>query len=392
MQTLQNLIDSLSRRLKCAVSLDDRPLQMMFHSCVYGRLDEARIRRMLAPDRGPEPQVTEYIRSCVRPVAPILSPLRIPPNPGLGVESRLFMPIRLQDEQLGTLLVFDPEYAIGEAELPAIMKAATTAAQIIRYEQILWDPDRSREHDLLSAVLFGTSETSERAAREAHRTGLLDPGPVAVLAATPAETAASNRTLSDICEDVRASLAPGYALLAENAGEIDLLVSTSEPSIQRDGIRAVAARIATQVPDGMRIGIGQERLEIHEAQVSLQEARQALRVAGQWSFPPVVAWQDLGAMKLMLQVPQAWLDANPLVPELTALLTSQPVLCETLESYLRNAGHAQKTAAELFIHRATLHYRLRKIEELCRCNLDDGEDRLAMHMALKAALLTRSSL
>ena len=95
MQTLQNLVDSLSRRLHCAVSLDDRPLQMMFHSCLYGRLDEARIRRMLSPDRGPEPAVTQYIRGCVREAAPISSPLRIPPNPDLGVESRLFMPIRV---------------------------------------------------------------------------------------------------------------------------------------------------------------------------------------------------------------------------------------------------------------------------------------------------------
>jgi DNA-binding PucR family transcriptional regulator len=72
-------------------------------------------------------------------------------------------------------------------------------------------------------------------------------------------------------------------------------------------------------------------------------------------------------------------------------LGSQPGLLETLEVYLRNAGHVQATASELFIHRATLHYRLRRIEEICHVNFDRGEDRLALHLALKANLLIRAT-
>jgi hypothetical protein len=383
MQTLQNLVDSLSRRLHCAVSLDDRPLQMMFHSCLYGQLDEARIRRMLAPDRGPEPGVTQYIRACVREAAPITSPLRIPPNPGLGVESRLFMPIRVEDELLGTLLVFDPKYSLGEDEIPVIMRAANTAAQIIRYEKILWDPDRSREHDLLSAILFGSDETRERAGREAQRTGLLEPGPVVVLAAAQLVGSASLAQLTEVAEDMRGLFAPGYALLGENAGEIDVLVSISEPGIQREGISVIARRISSLIPQGMRVGIGEQRGEARAARDSLREAQQALKLAGQEPFSPVLAWSQLGAMRLLLQVTPAWLEENPLVPGLAELMKSQPVLFETLESYLRNAGQVQKTASELFIHRATLHYRLRRVEELCKLDLNNGDDRLSLHLALK---------
>jgi len=391
MQTLQNLVDSLSRRLHCAVSLDDRPLQMMFHSCLYGQLDEARIRRMLAPDRGAEPRVTQYIRACIREAAPITSPLRIPPNPDLGVDSRIFMPIRVEDELLGTLLVFDPGYSLGEDEIPVIMRAANTAAQIIRYEKILWDPDRGREHDLLSAILFGSAETSERAAREAHRTGMLEPGPVIVLAAAQPGSSESLVRLTEVAEDIRALFAPGYALLAESGGEIDVLVSAAEPGIQREGVATVADRISSMSPQGMRIGIGEQRQETSAARDSLREAQQVLRLAGRESFPSVLSWSQLGAMRLLLQVSPAWLEENPLVPCLTELVGSQPVLVDTLECYLRNAGHVQKTAAELFIHRATLHYRLRRIEDICRLDLDSGDDRLSLHLALKVALVLRAS-
>jgi len=51
------------------------------------------------------------------------------------------------------------------------------------------------------------------------------------------------------------------------------------------------------------------------------------------------------------------------------------------------AGQAGRTAAELGIHRQTLYYRLSRVEQLTGLDLDDGEDRLLLHMALKGARL-----
>ena len=47
----------------------------------------------------------------------------------------------------------------------------------------------------------------------------------------------------------------------------------------------------------------------------------------------------------------------------------------------------QKTAAELGIHRQTLYYRLGKAERLTHRDLSDGDDRLAVHLGLKAGRL-----
>lgn len=55
--------------------------------------------------------------------------------------------------------------------------------------------------------------------------------------------------------------------------------------------------------------------------------------------------------------------------------------------FLDCAGQAGRTAAELGIHRQTLYYRLSRVEQLTGLDLDDGEDRLLLHMGLKASRL-----
>nr|WP_086773530.1 helix-turn-helix domain-containing protein [Streptomyces bobili] len=57
------------------------------------------------------------------------------------------------------------------------------------------------------------------------------------------------------------------------------------------------------------------------------------------------------------------------------------------ERYLDRAGQAGRVAAELGIHRQTLYYRLSRVEQLTGLDLDEGEDRLLLHMALKARRL-----
>ncbi|MDQ4504237.1 PucR family transcriptional regulator [Sinomonas sp. ASV322] len=58
-------------------------------------------------------------------------------------------------------------------------------------------------------------------------------------------------------------------------------------------------------------------------------------------------------------------------------------LRKTLESYLRHAGSTAAVCEELFIHRNTLAYRIRRLEELLGADLSDGEVRASLLLALK---------
>ncbi|QSZ54921.1 PucR family transcriptional regulator [Paenarthrobacter sp. AT5] len=57
-------------------------------------------------------------------------------------------------------------------------------------------------------------------------------------------------------------------------------------------------------------------------------------------------------------------------------------LRETLACYLRHSGSSREICEELFIHRNTLSYRLRKIEDLLGLDLSDGEVRATCLLAL----------
>jgi carbohydrate diacid regulator len=57
----------------------------------------------------------------------------------------------------------------------------------------------------------------------------------------------------------------------------------------------------------------------------------------------------------------------------------------TLALYLEHNHSAAETARRLYVHRNTVHYRLRRIEELCGLDLARVEDRMLCQIALLSA-------
>ncbi|MEU1125878.1 helix-turn-helix domain-containing protein, partial [Streptomyces sp. NPDC005899] len=101
---------------------------------------------------------------------------------------------------------------------------------------------------------------------------------------------------------------------------------------------------------------------------------------------PVADWPAIGPYRLLTGLPR---DPGARTdPAVRALLTPPHAeLARTAEVFLDRAGQASRTAAELGIHRQTLYYRLARIQQLTGLDLNDGEDRLLLHMALKSARL-----
>ncbi len=64
---------------------------------------------------------------------------------------------------------------------------------------------------------------------------------------------------------------------------------------------------------------------------------------------------------------------------------------DTLEMHLKYMDNPTKAAAELFIHRNTLFYRVAKAKELFQISLADGEERLQVHLSIKFLRLLQCS-
>ena len=61
----------------------------------------------------------------------------------------------------------------------------------------------------------------------------------------------------------------------------------------------------------------------------------------------------------------------------------QSDLIRTLNGFFEANGNLAKAAQDLDVHRNTLVYRLDRISELTELDLDDSDNRLILHLALK---------
>ncbi|WP_405863596.1 helix-turn-helix domain-containing protein [Streptomyces sp. NBC_01515] len=160
--------------------------------------------------------------------------------------------------------------------------------------------------------------------------------------------------------------------------------TTSRPPT--DG-RTPPASSASRPPRGTTpvAGIGTPRIGLTDLGTAWQEATAACRAAlAEPRFAPVADWSGIGPYRLLTSLS----PESPHDPAVAPLLSpAHHELARTAEVYLDCAGQAGRAAAELGIHRQTLYYRLSRVEQLTGLDLDDGEDRLLLHMALKRARL-----
>ena len=56
----------------------------------------------------------------------------------------------------------------------------------------------------------------------------------------------------------------------------------------------------------------------------------------------------------------------------------------TLEAYLRNDKKIYKTAKELFVHRNTVRYRIKKISDILGIDMENGEILFNIYFSYKA--------
>ncbi|MGI5480469.1 PucR family transcriptional regulator [Streptomyces lavendofoliae] len=133
------------------------------------------------------------------------------------------------------------------------------------------------------------------------------------------------------------------------------------------------------------VGVADPRRGVADLARAWREATSAARAAlAQPRLGPLARWAAIGPYRLLTALP----STPPHDPAVRALLApAHTELARTAEAFLDNAGQAGRTAAALGIHRQTLYYRLSRVENLTGLDLDEGEDRLLLHMALKAARL-----
>lgn len=330
--SLQEIVDALSVQLGRPVLVDDGELRPLAYSTQFGELDPLRTASILgraAPEWARTVLFGHGIRSATEPV-------HIPPDAKNEMEARLCIPIVRGGRRLGYLWLLE-DRPVTDDELTLARVSAGDAAAILQTEADTQRERRCREQALLTALLAGDAA-----------------------AATQLET---DRYL------------PQRPLVV-CAGEVEDLRVPAKHALIGDGVAIIPAALA----DALRgaVGVGEAIDDLRHAPRSFRHAQAALGVAD----GTVTRWDDLRAQRLLSALPPTALGDLP--PGVLALLENEQ-LSHTLETYLDHAGDVKRTAAELWLHRTSLYYRLRRIEEIAGVDLSRGEDRLLCHVALRLA-------
>ncbi|MFD8012785.1 PucR family transcriptional regulator [Streptomyces sp. NPDC058955] len=423
----QELVDEISALLGAPATLENRDFGLIafgaHDSDDDSAMDPVRTRSILT--RKSTPAVRAWFEGFG--ITRATGPVRIPAAPDAGVfRDRICLPVRHRGVVLGYVWLLDAEPGPSHEQLTAAMDVAARIGELLADEERA-GADLSRE---LRAALTAERGWQYDMAVAALRTAL---GPDAeglhalvCVAPWTGEDSPSPRTVpgaAAVCALPWHGPAGPYATAPARAGgDPDTTPGGgspgrgpasgpgSTPGAASDGgyapgpgpQRALAVLVrlrsadnlspATTAAERLRgaagpaavAGVAAPRRGLGELDLCWREATASARAAhAQPRLGPLAHWAGLGAYRLLTALPQA--EPDPAVR--TLLAPAHTELARTAEVFLDHAGQAGRAAAALGIHRQTLYYRLSRVEQLTGLDLDAGEDRLLLHMALKTARL-----
>lgn len=277
---------------------------------------------------------------------------------------------------------------VGELELLVARQAAMVIALELMREHAVRETERRLAGDVLAEALGGRLGAEELRSR-LHPFGI--GGRVAVLLYDLDGGSDGSETLA------AALRASGVnALVAVNGAAGRPLVCAIIDPAERDPVELARAGLRALRADGRAVRAAASRsTPVAALRRAFHEARCALEATAMdnGSAPEVASHRDLGAFTLLLSLQDD--DAlRTYADELLAPIADGegeygPELLRSLEAFIERNGQWERAARDLYCHRHTLRYRIRRIEELTGRDLSQAQDRIELWLALRARELVR---
>src|SRR5829696_7634406 len=272
---------------------------------------------------------------------------------------------------------------LGDFERLILQQAVTVVALELMRQRAMRDTERRLAGDVLAEALTGRLSEDELGIR-LRPFGVGQTAAVIVFGGREGATAAPaegdlDRFLADA--GVGALVAARERLLCavidarESLDPVELAARAREALVSEHGdLRAAASRPAP---------VGSLRRTFHEARCALEAAALA-----NGSSPDVASYRDLGAFQLLLSLQdddalRLYCD-SVLGPLEDASGEYGDELIRSLEAFIEQNGQWERAARELYCHRHTLRYRIRRVEQLTGRDLSSARDRIEFWLALRA--------
>ena len=279
--------------------------------------------------------------------------------------------------------------ALSEFDRLTLHQAVTIVALELLRRRMADDTERRLAGDVLSALVSGELAGAELT-RRLEPFGLGDRAGMLVLAPPRAVKGAAEDALARAVRDETS------AGLVAGTGRFScalLPLVRAAQGRRRGAVRARRARAPAGHPRGRHRAGRRRRARGRCRRRAADVPRGALRAgsarAGRHGGPagPVATFHDLGSFQLLLSLQ----DDEALRLFCDSILA--PIeegegayggeLMRSLEAFIECNGQWERASRQLYCHRHTLRYRIRRVEELTGRSLDSARDRIDFWLALR---------
>lgn len=300
--------------------------------------------------------------------------------------------LRVEKRTAGYLSLVDSSEALSEFDRLVLTYGADVCAiELAKNRAIAFAVEQARG-DWVQMWLSGTPTDDDVMATRATQAGY-DPTIEYLVAVFRASTdSGTSLPLDSLIPLVRDDLTRRQ--IAGAVGQyVDVIVALYPASTARlrTVIEEVRAQLATRTPSGLvAAGISRSGQGLASLREAYREAKDAVSIANELGDrEKTTFYGDLKLYQLLLALKERNLEhlrrfyGETLGPLVEHDRSKQGDLIRTLNGFFEANGNLAKAATDLDVHRNTLVYRLERISELTGLNLDDADNRLILHLALK---------
>jgi purine catabolism regulator len=280
------------------------------------------------------------------------------------------------------LLAVRDSGGIGDVERLTLEQSATVVALELMRQRAMRDTERRLAGDVLAEALAGQLDAGELGAR-LRPFGVGSQAGVLVFS-TPDPLAAEaelDRCLVDAGHGALVASRQGLLCAVVDGDGLDPVeLAGRARAALAEAHGEVAAAVSRVAP------VTDLRRSFHEARCALEAA--ALAPSNGDRSAHVASYRDLGSFQLLLSLQdddalRLYCDSvlGPLENGGNGEYGDE--LVRSLEVFIEQNGQWERAARELFCHRHTLRYRIRRIEELTGRDLSSARDRIEFWLALR---------
>lgn len=305
----------------------------------------------------------------------------------LKVEKRIAGYLSLVDES-DTLSDFDQLVLVYGADVCAIELAKTRA--------IASAVEQARG-DWVQMWLSGTPADDDLLSTRAHQAGFNTEVPFVVTVFKAVTQAGAPLPLEPLIALIRDDMARRNidGAIGQYVDVIVMLYPLEDTmqsiSRIRSTIDEIRGQLANRTPSGaVSAGISRPAANLGMLREAYREAKDAISIVSELGGrDSTTFYGDLKLYQLLLSLKEKNLASlRRFYDESLRLLAEQDErkqsdLLRTLNGFFEANGNLAKAAEDLNVHRNTLVYRLERISELTGLDLNDSENRLILHLALK---------